>query len=226
MKKSLLVISLILTLLTTFSKSYDVRSTEKLSYIIAIGIDKSASGEEPLQLTIQIAKPDTAEPGGTKIKTDILTVTCNSINIGLAMLNLLNVHELNLSHCTAIIISEDLAKENIGNLINTLSNNIEIRPTCNVLVCKDTAYEFLEKTSKIEDISSKFYTSFISSAKNISYVTPCELFDFYSALNGDVKEPIALYSYIKEDTIESIGLAVFKDNKMVGRTSRIRYNLL
>ena len=41
MKKKILVFALILVVCITFSSSYDVRGTEELSYVIAIGIDKS-----------------------------------------------------------------------------------------------------------------------------------------------------------------------------------------
>lgn len=230
MKKKLLIITCILTILLAFTKSYDVKGTEELSYIIAIGLDKSDSEKEPLSLTIQIAKPDTTgETGGTTIKTETETVNCNSFNLGLSMLNLENVNELNLSHCTAIVISEEIAKEGIENFINTLTNNIEIRPTCNMLISQCKASELLEQASTIEDISSKFYSSFINSAKITSYVTNCQLSSFFASLHGDVTEPLALYTFIKNDTIESIGLAVFKDYKMVGRLSGLDtlcYNLL
>lgn len=229
MKKTLLIFALILTILITFFSAYDVRGVEDLSYVIALGIDKSDSKDEPYSLTIQTAKPDSSESGGTKIKTDIQTVDCNSFNLGLSMLNLENEKTLNLSHCTAIIISEDLAKDGIENIINTITNNIEIRPTCNILISKEKTSEFLEVASNIEDISSKFYNSFINSAKTTSYITTCEFSKFYSNLNYDIQEPVALYSYIKDDSIETLGLAVFKDYKMIGRLSGLEticYNLL
>ncbi len=230
MKKILPIISIILIVLITFIKEYDARSVEELSYIIALGIDKSDSEEEPLSLSIQIAKPDSSDGGGgTKITTETQTVTCNSFNLGMAILNLQNVNELNLSHCTAIIISEELAREGIEDFINTLSNNIEIRPTCNILISEQKASEFLEVASNIEDISAKFYNSFINSAKTVSYVTPCQLSDFYANLNYDVQDPLAVYSFVKEDTIESLGLALFKDYKMLDRISGLEticYNIL
>ena len=99
MKKTILVSAIIFAVCVTFASSYDVRGTEELSYIIAIGIDKSDSEEEPYSLTIQIAKPDSSESGGTKITTDVKTTNCNSFNLGLAIFNLENVHQLNLSHC-------------------------------------------------------------------------------------------------------------------------------
>lgn len=230
MKKKLLVITCILTLFIAFSNSYDARETEELSYAIAIGLDISDSEEEPLALTLQIAKPDSeGNSGGTKIKTDVKTVNCNSFNLGMAMLNLENINEINLSHCTAIIISEELAKQGIQDFINTLANNVEIRPTCNVLISQSKASELLEQASSIEDISAKFYNSFINSARVTSYVSTCPLIEFYSSLHGDIKSPTAIYTFSKDKTIESIGLAVFKDYKMVGRLSGLDtfcFNLL
>lgn len=229
MKRLLPIISIILMVLITFIQEYDARSVEELSYVIAIGLDKSDSENVPLSLSIQIAKPDSSENGGTKIKTETKTVNCNSFNLGISILNLENVNELNLSHCTAIIISEELAREGIENFVNTLSNNIEIRPTCNILISEQKASEFLEVASNIEEISAKFYNSFINSAKAVSYVTPCQLSDFYANLNYDVQDPLAVYSFVKDDTIESLGLALFKDYKMLDRISGLEticYNIL
>ena len=98
MKRLLPIISIILMVLITFIQEYDARSVEELSYIIALGIDKSDSEKEPLALSIQIAKPDSSEGGGgTKIKTETQTINCNSFNLGMAILNLQNVNQLNLS---------------------------------------------------------------------------------------------------------------------------------
>lgn len=229
MKKSLILISIVLTILITFFKGYDVRGVEQLSYIVAIGMDKSDSKDETIELTIQLAKPDSSENGSTKIKSETQTVTCNSFNLGIAMLNLKNEHQLNLSHCTAIVISEEFAREGIQDFINTLSNNIEIRPTCNILVSEDKASDFLETASKMEDFSPKFYNTFINSAKTVSYVTPCQLADFYAGLNRDIKEPSAVYSFVQDDKVESLGLALFKEYKMIERISgldTVCYNLL
>ncbi len=229
MKKILLITAIILTILITFIEAYDARDVENISYIIAIGIDKSDSKEEPLRLSIQIAKPDTSEGNGTKITTQIETVNCNSFNLGLSMLNLKDINELNLSHCNVILISEELAKDGIEDFINTLANNVQIRPTCNILVTQGKTEDFLNVASKIDDISAKFYSSFINSSQITSYITPCKLSNFYSSLHDDTKAPVALYSFINKNTIESIGLSVFKDYKMVGRLSgldTICYNLL
>ena len=92
--------------------------------MLAIGIDRSDSEKEPLALSIQIAKPDFSEGGGTKISTEVQTVNCNSFNLGIAMLNMQNPSELNLSHCSAIIISEEVAKEGFDTFTTTISNNI------------------------------------------------------------------------------------------------------
>lgn len=229
MRKSLILISIILTILITFFKGYDVRGVENLAYVIAIGIDKADSDDGSLSLTIQLAKPDSSENGGTKIKSETQTVTCNSFNLGIAMLNLKNQHQLNLSHCTAIVISEEFAREGIEDFINTLSNNIEIRPTCNIMISQDNAEEFLKTSSKMEDVSPKLYNTFINSAKVVSYVTPCQLADFYAGLNHDIKEPVAVYAFIEEDKIENLGLALFKEYKMIERISgldTICYNML
>ena len=74
MKKTILISAIIFAVCITFASSYDVRGTEELTYIIALGIDKSNSEDEPFTLSIQIAKPNSSESGGTQITTEIEAV--------------------------------------------------------------------------------------------------------------------------------------------------------
>ena len=97
MKKTILISAIIFAVCITFASSYDVRGTEELTYIIALGIDKSNSEDEPFTLSIQIAKPNSSESGGTQITTETQTTNCNSFNLGLAIFNLENVYQINLS---------------------------------------------------------------------------------------------------------------------------------
>src|SRR5699024_12003931 len=66
----------------------------------------------------------------------------------------LSTNELNLSHCSAIVFSEELAKKGIEPHFDNLANNIEIRPTATIIVANNTAQEFLVSTSESEDIKN------------------------------------------------------------------------
>ncbi len=226
-KKKFILILIILFLIVAFMNSYDVQGIEDLAYVIAIGIDKSESNPDNIILTLQIAKPEDKESGTTKPET--LSIECPTFDTGLSALNNSNDKKINLSHCTVIIISEELAKEGIESFVQDMANNIEIRPTCSLLVSKNKSEEFISTIAKSPNFSSGIYTSGIKSSIETGYVTKSLFYDFYSRLRYDVKEPIGIYVGNTDEKSEALGTAVFKDSKLVGilsGTEAICHNIL
>ena len=222
LKKKFIIGTLILFVIIAFLESYDVRGVEELSYVIAIGIDKSEENENNIILTVQIATTKPQESGGTSsLTTNLLSVETDSLGLGFNILNSLSTNELNLSHCSAIIFSEEFAKDGIEPYFDNLANNIEIRPTATIIIANNTAQEFLEATSASEDISADFYNSFLESSETTSYIPEASLSDFHAALHDDVRQPSAVYGYSDGTDIENIGLAMFSGDKYIGRLSGI-----
>ena len=143
---------------------------------------------------------------------------------GFNLLNILTPNEINLSHCYAIILSEDFAKDGINPYFDTIADNIEIRSTCNVIVCNTKAETFLEASSKSEDISAKYYNALVGSAQSTSYISKSTLYNFYSNLHDEEKEATAIYGFTDGTNIEDLGTAIFKDDRFIGRLSRNRNN--
>ena len=223
LKKKFIIGTLILLVIIAFLEYYDVRGVEELSYVIAIGIDVSEENENNIILTVQVATTKPQESGGTSsLETNLLSVETDSIGLGFNILNTLSTNELNLSHCSAIVFSEKLAKKGIEPHFDNLANNIEIRPTATIIVANNTAQEFLVSTSESEDISADFYNSFIESSETTSYIPDASLSSFYSALHDDVIQPSCVYGFSDGSNIENIGLAAFKGDKYIGRLSGIQ----
>lgn len=233
-KRKILFALIVIFFIVTFMEAYDARSVEDLSYVIAIGIDTvktdekdknidenkvaNIDKEDNILLTIQIATTDSSESGGTSsLKTTLLSVETPSVGIGFSILNMLSTNELNLSHCSAIVISEELASKGINPYFDNLANNIEIRPTASIIISNNTAQEFLEATSASDEISAKYYTSLIGSSETTSYIGECQLSDFYASLHDNTKEPTAIYGFTDGKNIEDLGIAVFFEDKYVGR---------
>ena len=219
-KKYFFIFIIILFLIIAVMNSYDVRGVEELSYVIAIGLDKSIENENNIILSIQIGTTKSSESGGTSdLKTSIYSVEANSVTTALSLLDTLSTNEINLSHCSAIIISEELAKEGINPHFDNIANNIEIRPTSNIIISSSTALNFLNAASKSEDISAKFYTSFTGLFESTGFISRCTLASFYAALHSDNQEPVAIYGFTDGNTLENLGVSVFKGDTFVGRLS-------
>ena len=152
--------------------------------------------------------------------SNIYTVPCNSIDSGISILNNFLSKKINVSHCSAIIFSEDLAKKGIKEYINSLGNNTEIRPTCNIIISNKTSLKALENISNsTENFSSRFYEFLKTSAKYTGYSITPELSEFFYCLNFGKSSNIATYATVSDDTIQNTGIAIFDKDKFVSNLS-------
>ena len=208
-------------------ESYDIKEIEDLDYVIAIGFDKSKKNPDNYSITFQIAKPQDKETGKTTAET--LTIDCPTFDIGLSSINNANDKQLNLTHCSSLIISEELAKEGIEPIILNMENNVEIRPTCNLFISKNNAESLINIIGKSPSFSSDIYTNIINSGLSTGYETPTLVYDFYSNMRYNIKDPIAIYVGNTDQKAEPLGLAIFNKDKEIGiisGTEVICHNIL
>ncbi len=178
----------------------------------------------------------------------INTVECNSFDIGVSLLNSYLSKKVNMTHCKYLIFSEELAAKGIGNYIYSLKNNVEIRPTCNILISKCSANYFLENSkSVIDEVAAKYFSLETSSEKNTSYTEAVTLKDFFCDLSDTFGSPYAILGSVNDlesnnvsgtdsslndqeytakesdennqKNIENLGLAIFKEDKLIGELS-------
>lgn len=216
MKKNIILIIIITFITFCLSGCYDANSLETFYYVTALAIDKSENSK--IKLSVQIALSETSSDSSSQsTKENIYSVECDSINSGISVLDNFLSKKLDLTHCSAIVFSEELAKEGISLEINTLANNNEIRPNCNILISNKTALDVLEKVSNSgEKFSSRYYEFIINSTQYTGYSTISSLGDFFYNLNNSITEPTANYITITDDIIQSNGIAVFKNDILVG----------
>ena len=122
MKKSLYLSIILLISLFTFTGCYDAISVENYAYVIAIGFDKNSS--DKITLSVQIANSSPSESGNSNqsTKTNIISVDCLNISEGISIINNYSTKKINLSHCTVIAFSEELAQSGIQPYISYLIN--------------------------------------------------------------------------------------------------------
>lgn len=139
------------------------------------------------------------------------------MKVGINILNNYLNKTINLSHCSAIVFSEEIARNGIGNIINSLATNDEIRPTAYILISNKSAYDVLNNVSNSgEKFSSRFYEYIINSANSTGYSEKTTFEEFSSKLNSTMEDCVAIYTHVDNNTIQNSGLAIFKNDKMVG----------
>lgn len=246
--KIFLINLLLITISMTLSGCYDAKGIESYAYAIALGIDYI--NDDEIELTLQFAKPTSSsdEKSSNKSETSqtkdtgISSVKCHSIDSGLAIINTHISKKINLSHCQEIIFSEKLAENGISNHLDTLINNIEIRTDCNILVCKETAKNYISNVKpSLETLTARYYEYSLNSNKYTGYTVNTNIAEFYSSIkdtyseaycslggvnqeiNNTEKETKVNGNYLAsqtpiedEDKTEILGIAVFKKDKLVG----------
>lgn len=243
--KNVFVILLLLVFILGFSKSYTSYSIDNLAFITAIGIDVSDSDLTKLKVTFQFTTSSNSSDlsESAQSKTSISSVEATSID---SAINLMNAHigkELKLSHCKLIVFSEKLAQLGIGDIVYTLINNIQVRPNANIVISKCNSEYYLNNSNpSLENYVTKYYEIFPNSGKYTGYTTNATIGNFFYALTTDTCEPYAILGGVEKDEstfksidntnsgnspitssrkTENIGLAVFKDDKLVGELSAI-----
>lgn len=244
--KSFLILCILLIILTSLSGCYDARGIEDLAYATALGLDVSES--KTLSLTIQISIPSSNSESGSSqsSKTDNITVECTNINSGISLINSYMSKQVNLSHCKVIVISEELASQGISEYLDTLANNIEVRPDCNVIISRCKAKDFIKDASpSIEALTARYYEVALKSSEYTGYTTSTKLSDFIGDIKNSFIQGNTILgglntantinqnensyngedgSYMANETpiensnnnVETFGTAVFYDDKLVG----------
>lgn len=182
----------------------------------------------------------------------VTTIECASFDSGVNLLNSYLSKEANLSHCKIIVFSEEFASMGISETLFTLMNKVEVRPDCNVLVSRCSAEYFLNNSKPmLEKLSARYYEIAPTSSEYTGFTQSITLSEFFSDYTDTFQNSYAILGGINEATthdlnsgeasiekdssnkanetliqgksnIENMGLAVFKDDKLVGELDGIQ----
>lgn len=242
--RNLFIFILVILFVMAFSSSYLSLSIDNLAYVLVIGIDKGKDNN--LEVSFQFSTASKAsETGSTeKAPTIMDTLEAPSLSTAINLMDSYIGRELNLSHCKVIIFSEELAEEGISEEIYTLINDTQVRPSANIVVSKCNAKLYMEQTSpELENLISKYYEIFTNSSKYTGFKPDATIGDFFNAVICKTCEPFAILGGLStekpenqggnhiqenynvksnqtpiegENGSENIGIAAFKDDKLVG----------
>lgn len=177
----LLICSISIFFFTGCSSS---RGIEDKAYAIALGIDTSDTHD--VKISIQFAVLNSSESSSSSSgsssndNSSLLSVDCSSIDSGISLINSYISKQVNLSHCKAVIISEEYSSSGISDVIYTLVNNIELRPDCSIIISKCDAYDFLENSKPVfESNPAEYFEQNFNSSEYTGYLANVTLADFY-----------------------------------------------
>ena len=265
--KKIFIAIIILSLFSAFNDySNSAQNIDDLSYTVAIGIDVGKTSKYRISLKLTTMESSATESaisssesssqtqssssgtGGSSVSSSsnymIHTMETDSLDSAINIANSYINKSINLSHCKILLVSEEIAKNGIESIVNSLINKVETRPDCSIIVSKIPKEEFSEDNiPKIEDLLSKYYDVASNLESGRGYSETVKLNEFYLALNDNFYQPFAtlgttynttkntseeysssnldaqsktLTSSPEKSSVEVIGLAVFKEDKLAG----------
>lgn len=186
--KFIFILAIIVIFIYGFSSSFISHSLENLAYVIGIGIDKNTDDDKELKVSFQFLQLSAlSDASSTESPTVIIsTATANSITEAFNLMNTYIGKELNLAHCDLIVFSSEYAETGINQEIYSLINNDNMRPTTNLIVCKESAEKYLQNVKpNIEKLVTKYYDTFSITSGFTGYTQDVTIGSFYNKLGSD-----------------------------------------
>lgn len=191
--KGIFIFAIIIVLILAFNDSYTYFNIDNLAFVNAIAIDLADNNN--YKISFQFTKPTSSSgEGSTENNTPIInTVETSSISSAVNLMNSYVGKELNMSHCKLIVFSEKVAIQGISDDIYTLVNNIQIRPSSNIVITKTEAKYYLENSKpSLENLFTTYYEIFPSSSEYTGYLSNITIGNFFDALISKTSSPCAI----------------------------------
>ena len=217
-KKFRLLTVILIIIISIISGNTNVNGIDKYYFVIAIALDKS-DDNNLLKLSVQIPsnssnnskEGDSSQSSNSKI----YSVEGRSINECITILNNYLSKKINLSHCSALVISEELSKEGIRSYFNTFNNNSELRHSCQILISSEKALTVLENVSTSGEVfSSRLYDYLTTSVNYTAYTEKSTFGTIFKSLNNNYNDLSAIYTLVSDNIVQTSGIAVFKNDKI------------
>lgn len=184
-----------LIFILSFSGCYDANEPNDYAYVVAIGVDKAKENDE-YEISIQFAKPaqisgGSSEEGGTNGETlGLVTVEAPTIYSGINVANNIVSKRFQLSHTKIIVVSEEIAREGINDIIDNIVRSSDLRPNMYIAVAKDGAKEYLASVEPEMEINPVKYYQLIFENEAAEFVPKSVSQNVYFYINSGERDII------------------------------------
>ncbi|WP_339202294.1 Ger(x)C family spore germination protein [Peribacillus sp. FSL P2-0133] len=222
------------------------RELNELGVIIGMGIDHNDDPKNPYKVTYQVINPSglaqTSTSGGKGLAVINYTVTAKTLVEAFARASAIIPRENNISHLSLIIIGEELARNGIDLLYDSVDRGKNQRVSVPIFIARGKTAEYLFGVIEPLEITpgKNIITTTKSEQSDYGSTNEVLLYETISALTSEGKDVSLPGISIRNDSkeakqlsnfettspayIEAKGLALFRKGKMVrwldGETAR------
>jgi spore germination protein KC len=218
MRRKIFIFMLLMINMTILTGCWSYREIDKLSIVAGAAVDKSESGKRIF--TFEIID---LHEGGRDTNIESRLLESEGYTIFDAVRNSLKFTAPRpyFGHMEVVIISQEIAKDGVIEILDFLNRDAEPRLTIDLLVSKEkTAKEILKTQSTTTEIRSFEIYEMLDAQKYLSKSPKVEVYQFINELPCEGSSPFLPAIRITETagikTMELSGTAVFKEDKLIG----------
>ncbi len=155
--RRILAFILVLSGLFTLTACYDALEVDDWAYVYTMGVDKGISNK--LRITVQFPTMKSSGGGiggggqsssGSENKDFVvISLDCPTFYTGVNMINSSLSRKINYSHSKYFVVSEDIAKADMGNLMSAFVRDRQIRRTMHMIVVRGKASDFIREINPV-----------------------------------------------------------------------------
>lgn len=219
MSKKYILILLIISNILLLSGCWNYREVERLAIVSGLAVDKDENSGEFLLITELVDVKETM--GKTTLTSKKIDSRGKTILDAIRNMIKISGKKLYFSHTKVVIISQDVARENIIPIVDWISRDHEPRIDLDLLISREkAAKELLSQQSVTTDIRALEMSFMLDANKSLSKSPKVGTYEFINALEAEGISPtlptIGITTIENKETSELSGTAVFKKEKLVG----------
>lgn len=236
MRRNVAIVIMFLLAAAIVSGCWSRRELNDLGIVTGFGIDK-VKGK--YLLSTQVINPSEitqkAPTGLPRAPVTTASVTSNTVFEGVRKMTMLSPRRMYFSHIRVLILSEQVAREGVKDVLDLFFRDHEMRPDFYVLISRNVkAIDILSSFVMLEKIpSNEMYKSLEVTEKYFGASIAVHLDQFIADLTGPGKEPVLsgieftadskkgqseqTFKLIRPLTLLKLAsIGVFKDDKLIG----------
>ena len=237
MRKLVVMFLLVMMLLPVLSACWNQKELTDLAFIMAIGIDKGE--HKKFDVTWQFVNPGNVSTGqgggGQGLPVAVYKSSGDTLTEAARNATKVVSRRLYYAHTNLVVVSEEIAKDEMLNVMDAFDRDPEFRSTTEVVVARNTTAEILVSTlTNLDKIPVNKITKEIKATESmLGENASVSIDDFISGIISNGKEPILngfrvsgkqeqgekatnLESTMPDAIVQIAGLAVFKEGKFTG----------
>jgi len=197
MRKKAAILVMLAIISNLLCGCYDYQETDRIAYVIAVGVDKGKTNS--IRITFQLAIPKNigggqggSGGGGGEETFSIVVVEAPSLYAGMNIAEAFLSRQVNLSHNKVIVFSKELAEGGLEKYINAMYRSREFRLNMHIVISRTSAEEFIRSVKpKAEANPAKYYEFAMERYKYNGFAADTDFYGFYNQVRYYSGQPYA-----------------------------------